>query len=181
MSKEFNFLQGQDITTHIDATGKPKNENTVIIDVREPDEYAKEHIEGSINIPLAKLQSFDFSPYQNATLIFHCKLGSRTKQAAHILANIPCKQAYCLDGGIEQWKQMGLPTQVNLKAPLELMRQVQIIVGLIILIGLGLAYVISSYFLLLPLFAGIGLLIAGFTGFCGMAKLLMMLPYNKSR
>ena len=182
MSEALTFLTDDKLLILIDSqTGKPKESNTIIIDVRAPDEYAKEHIADSHNIPLDALTFDRLAAYRNATIIFHCKLGHRTKQAANLLASIPCQQAYCLTGGIEQWKQANLPTQTNPKAPIEIMRQVQFIVGLMILIGLGLSLLISPYFLLLPLAAGLGLLAASFTGSCILAKALMWLPYNRPK
>ena len=80
-----------------------------------------------------------------------------------------------------QWKRCGLTTEVNRKAPLDIMRQVQIVVSLMVLIGVILSYAISPYFIILTIIAGLGLLIAGVTGYCGMANLLMMLPYNKPK
>ena len=64
----------------------------------------------------------------------------------------------------------------NTKAPIEIMRQVQIITGLMILI-----VIVSPYFIIITTFVGLGLLTAGVTGFCGMANLLMILPYNNKR
>ncbi len=60
------------------------------------------------------------------------------------------------------------------------MRQVQIIAGFLIVLGVALSYTVSKDFILLSGFVGLGLLVAGVTGFCGMANLLMLLPYNKN-
>lgn len=155
--------------------------DAVLIDIRSPSEYAREHISGSINIPLEDLKSMDEERFVDKTLIFYCKSGNRTKQAQTTLNRIKSKQQFCLEKGIEQWKDCGLPIDVNKKAPLELMRQVQIIAGLLILLGVVGGYLISPYFIWLTVLAGVGMLIAGVTGFCGMANLLMLLPYNKTK
>ena len=155
-------------------------ENITIIDVRTPSEHARAHIPSSINVPLDRLKKFDASKWRNKTLLFHCKSGNRTRQAEALIDSIPCQRSFCLKGGIEAWKKSGKETISNAKAPLELMRQVQIIAGIIILIGIVLAYLISPYFIIITAVAGLGLLTAGITGFCGMANLLMLLPYNKS-
>ena len=60
------------------------------------------------------------------------------------------------------------------------MRQVQIIVGLMVIFGIVLGLTISPYLSLISLFFDAGLLFAGISGFCGLASLLMFLPYNKS-
>lgn len=155
------------------------NEDFVIIDVRGPDEHAKEHIPGSINIPVDQLQKTDWSSFKDKTLLVHCRSGNRTTMAQPIIETIPAKRIYCLSGGIEQWKRCAQETVCDPKAPLPIMQQVQIVVGILIVAGVILAILISPYFLLLDLFVGLGLLLAGITGFCGMARVLMLLPYNK--
>lgn len=154
------------------------NNGTLVVDVREPDEYHREHIQGSKNIPLSALDKTDFSSETSRPVIFYCKLGSRTKSACQLLRATGFNKIYCLEGGIEQWKRCGLSVEGNKKSPLEIMRQMQIAVGSIILLGLLLSQVISTYFIVLPIIAGAGLLFAGITGYCGMAKLLMVMPWN---
>lgn len=62
---------------------------------------------------------------------------------------------------------------------LPLDRQVQLVVSSMILIGLLLYYFITPYGLFLPLMAGLGLMNAALTGWCGMAKLLAIMPWNQ--
>ena len=63
--------------------------------------------------------------------------------------------------------------------PLPLMRQVQIAAGSLALLGVILGYAVSSAFFLLSGFVGAGLILAGVTGFCGMARLLAIMPWNR--
>ena len=77
------------------------------------------------------------------------------------------------------WKQAGLITQEDTSQPLPLMRQVQIAAGLLTLCGVVLGFTLSSGFFLLSGFVGAGLLFAGLTGFCGMARLLKVMPWNR--
>ncbi|MEH0100947.1 thiosulfate sulfurtransferase YgaP, partial [Escherichia coli] len=77
------------------------------------------------------------------------------------------------------WKKAGLPVAVNKSQPLPLMRQVQIAAGGLILIGVVLGYTVNSGFFLLSGFVGAGLLFAGISGFCGMARLLDKMPWNQ--
>ena len=65
------------------------------------------------------------------------------------------------------------------KAPLEMMRQVQITAGLLVLIGVLLGYIVHPGFFGLSAFVGAGLTFAGTTGFCGMARLLQAAPWNR--
>jgi rhodanese-related sulfurtransferase len=153
--------------------------DVVIIDIREPMEYAREHIAGSINIPVAQLKDTDFSVWKDKIAVFYCQLGNRTHSAKDSLQHLNVKEIYCIQGGISAWKQCDLPVEVNRNAPIDVMRQVQIVAGLLVLIGTLFAYFVSPLFLLLSGFVGAGLVFAGLTGFCGMAKLLMWMPFNQ--
>ena len=65
------------------------------------------------------------------------------------------------------------------RQPLELQRQVQIGAGSLAFGGTLLGLLISPWFLVVPLFVGGGLILAGVTGFCGMARLLARAPWNR--
>jgi len=82
-------------------------------------------------------------------------------------------------GGIQAWKAAGLPVTEDKSQPLPLMRQVQIAAGGLILLGVVLGYGFSSGFFLLSALVGAGLTFAGITGFCGMARLLAVMPWNR--
>jgi rhodanese-related sulfurtransferase len=150
-----------------------------LIDVREPSEYASEHIPGAKLVPLSKFDSSEI-PNTHKKLILHCQSGHRSAQAAKKLLANGFEQVTHLQGGISAWKQAGYPTQVNKNAPISLMRQVQIVAGSLVLLGTLLGAFISPWFLILSGFVGAGLTFAGITGNCGLAMLLAKLPYNQS-
>ena len=159
-----------------------QQQGAVLIDIRSPDEYRREHIAGALLQPLPTLQAQGLPPEaQHAeTLIFHCKSGFRTQHAAPLLAQLASKQTvFIMEGGLEAWKQAGLPTVLNRAQPLEIMRQVQIVAGGLILLGAVLGWLLSPAFYALCAFVGAGLMVAGITGFCGMARLLAVMPWNK--
>ena len=60
----------------------------IILDVREPDEYADGHVRGAINMPPAKLMG-DLGELadvpKDAEIILYCRTGSRSNVAMHIL------------------------------------------------------------------------------------------------
>ena len=107
--------------------------------------------------------------------------GNRTAQAAEQLCRASAGEAYQLDGGLQAWKRAGLPVITDRKAPLPIMRQVQIAAGSLVLLGILLAVLASPWFMALSAFVGAGLIVAGITGFCGMASLLRHMPWNRSR
>jgi rhodanese-related sulfurtransferase len=98
--------------------------------------------------------------------------------AAQLASASPC-QAYLLEGGIEAWRKAGLPVIDDAKAPLEIMRQVQITAGLLVLTGVILSLTVAPAWIGLSAFVGAGLTFAGATGWCGMAKLLAVMPWNR--
>jgi hypothetical protein len=59
------------------------------------------------------------------------------------------------------------------------MRQVFIGAGGLVLGGVLLTHFVGYTFILVPLFVSLGLLVSGFTGWCGMALLLSKMPWNK--
>lgn len=151
----------------------------VLIDIREPDERAREWIPGSVAIPLSAWKSADLAPYRDKGVVVHCRSGNRTIINAPLFLEAGFASAAFLEGGIEGWKDAGMPVTQNKKAPLEIMRQVQIIAGSLACAG-GLAgYLADPVYALIPAFVGAGLLMAGVTGWCGMARLLGHMPWNK--
>ncbi len=150
-----------------------------LIDVRGAAEYAREHIDGAVNVPLDKLAAQSLPAVD--TLVFHCQSGMRTAQnAATLKQAAQGKSAYILDRGIQGWKAGGFDTVVNRSQPLDLMRQVQIGAGSLALLGALGGWLVSPWLYLLCGMVGVGLLLAGLTGFCGMARLLTLMPWNKS-
>jgi rhodanese-related sulfurtransferase len=146
-----------------------------LIDIREADEHARSRIPGAINAPLGSELTVTDAP----AVIFHCRSGMRTDaNAARLAAAAPC-EAFLLEGGIEAWRAAGLPVLTDAKAPLEIMRQVQITAGMLVLIGVALSLLVAPAWIGLSAFVGAGLTFAGATGWCGMAKLLAMMPWNR--
>lgn len=152
-----------------------------LIDIRAADEYAREHIPTATLLPLDKLtQGAMLNAQPNETIIFHCQAGSRTQNNASLLAAAAAPaQVKLLAGGIQAWRAAGLPVVEDKSQPLPLMRQVQIAAGVLILLGVILGYTANSGFFLLSGFVGAGLAFAGISGFCGMARLLAIMPWNR--
>ncbi|KGA34524.1 membrane protein [Pectobacterium brasiliense] len=158
------------------------DEGAVLIDIRQPEEYAREHIAQARLHPLNSSAGYVLPDdgKEGQVVIFHCLSGMRSEQNADLLAQaVSPATVFLLEGGMTAWKKAGFPTEVNRKQPIELMRQVQIVAGVLILGGVLLGYSVNSAFFLLSGFVGAGLLFAGITGFCGMARLLMKMPWNR--
>lgn len=150
-------------------------EGAALIDIRDADEHARSRIPGALNAPLGSELALGEAP----AVIFHCRSGMRTDaNAARLAAAAPC-EAYLLEGGIEAWRKAGLPVIADAKAPLEIMRQVQTTAGLLVLAGVILSLTVAPAWIGLSAFVGAGLTFAGVSGWCGMAKLLAIMPWNR--
>ena len=115
-------------------------------------------------------------------MIFHCRSGARTKgNAARLTGKVAgtC-DAYIVEGGLDAWKKAGLPVVVDRRQPLEIQRQVQLGAGSLALFGTLLGLILSPLFFIVPGFVGAGLMVAGITGFCGLARVLAKAPWNRA-
>ncbi len=152
----------------------------VMIDIREADEHAREHIPGARHHALSRIDQS--TPIRNGddVLIFHCRSGARTKGHAARLAALTSQcETYILEGGIDAWRNAGLPVALDRSQPIDIMRQVQIAAGSLVLLGVLLGAFVAQGFFALSGLVGAGLLLAGVSGFCGMARLLAAMPWNR--
>jgi rhodanese-related sulfurtransferase len=146
-----------------------------LIDVRGADEFARSRIPGAVNMPLDSLQPLT----GDAAVIFHCLTGNRTSVHHDKLA-IAAPGSFVMDGGLQAWKASGLSVQATRGQPIEIMRQVQITAGSLVLGGVILSQTVAPGFIWLSAFIGAGLVFAGTSGWCGMAKALKFLPWNRA-
>ncbi|MGO4572554.1 rhodanese family protein [Microvirga sp. 2TAF3] len=149
----------------------------ILVDIRETDEHARERIPGARHHALSQLP--DALPAPAGPVIFHCRSGNRTKINADRLAAAAACEAYILEGGIDAWKKAGLPILQDKHQPLEMMRQVQIAAGSLVVLGALLGTFVHPGFYALSGFVGAGLVFAGVTGTCGMARILSLAPWNR--
>lgn len=166
--------------TPTDLAASLKAKKLTLVDIREPDEYAREHIPGAISLPLSKLEAGHVNFETHGEIAFHCKSGMRTNSNCARLSQHVGGPAYVLTGGLDAWKKAGLAVAGNANAPIEIIRQVQITAGGLVLIGAGLAVFVHPAFIGLSAFVGAGLMFSGASGWCGMANLLALMPWNKS-
>jgi rhodanese-related sulfurtransferase len=153
------------------------DEGAILVDVRGPDEHARERIPDATNHPLDRLTTLD---ERDRIAIFHCRSGQRTAAHAAKLAAATTCEAYIVEGGIEAWKKAGLPIARDRSQPIEVQRQVQIAAGSLVLLGVVLGQIASPAFYAVSAFVGAGLTFAGISGSCGMARLLALMPWNRT-
>jgi rhodanese-related sulfurtransferase len=152
------------------------DKGAVPIDIRGADEHARECIPGARNCPVGELAKLDTTA---GPVIFYCRSGRRTAVNAERLAAAADCDAYILDGGIDAWKRSGLPVRENRSEPIEIQRQVQLAAGSLVLLGIVGGQLMHPAFYAVSGFVGAGLMFAGLSGWCGMAKLLEVMPWNR--
>jgi rhodanese-related sulfurtransferase len=154
-------------------------QSVTLIDVREPGEFAGEHIPGATLVALSQFDPRKIPQTENTQLVLYCRSGNRSAIAAQKLFDAGFESVTHLSCGIGAWKEAGYPTVTNQNAPISLMRQVQIVAGSLVLTGLVLGALVSPWFLLLSGFVGAGLMFSGVTDTCMLGMLLAKLPYNQ--
>jgi rhodanese-related sulfurtransferase len=76
-----------------------------LLDVREPDEYAEQNLNGVL-IPLGKVlngQIEEIEDWRDKEVIIHCRSGKRSFQACMILEQMGFSNVKNLEGGILAW------------------------------------------------------------------------------
>ncbi|MBL9033082.1 MAG: rhodanese family protein [Phycisphaerae bacterium] len=149
----------------------------VLVDVREADEHRHERIAGAVLVPLSKFRPEAIAHLPGQRIVIHCKSGRRGADACRMAADLG---ALNLAGGIEAWKREGLPVVRGGGVGISVLRQVQMVVGVMVLASVALGYLVHPGFLGIAAFFGAGLTFAGATGFCGLAAVLSAMPWNKA-
>ena len=162
---------------------KQQSEGATVIDVREPAEYRSGSIEGSVSIPLGQITGQQLSSHhsnQDEPVYIYCLKGVRGQKACEKLkAEHPSLNLFNLEGGISAWKDSGFSVTASNSKVLPLDRQVQITIGSAVLAGVLLSQSVNENFVWLSGFFGAGLLFAGISGFCGLARVMALMPWNK--
>jgi rhodanese-related sulfurtransferase len=149
-----------------------------LIDVRTVAEYTTMHAEGAINIPLDVFSDEKLTPYRGEGPIgLLCQGGFRAKTACQKLKDPT--NVLIVEGGIQAWEAAALPV-VHGKATISLERQVRIIAGLLVFLGVCLGSFVHPAGLFIAGFVGVGLTFAGITDTCAMAILLAKCPWNQT-
>jgi rhodanese-related sulfurtransferase len=95
-----------------DAATRP-----LIVDVREPNEFAEERIEGSVLIPLSQFADRHDELPRDQPLLMQCHTGSRSSSATMFLLQRGWTDVRNLDGGIVAWMRDGLPVRTGPPEP----------------------------------------------------------------
>jgi rhodanese-related sulfurtransferase len=102
------MLTGSPVIPEIDVeTLECRSAETMVLDVREPEEYEQGHVPGAINLPQADLASrLDELP-RHRPLVLICRSGARSLRAAQFLRQVGFEQLANVQGGTLAWRAAG--------------------------------------------------------------------------
>ena len=149
-----------------------------LIDVRSPGEYRAVHAEGARSMPLDTLDELALAslPGEGPVYVI-CQSGARSSRACQALAHTDL-DLISIEGGTEAWDRAGLPV-VRGSGTIIIERQVHIVAGLLVLLGVGLGFGVAPGWFGLSAFVGAGLTFAGITNTCAMGLILARMPWNR--
>lgn len=164
--------------TPLEAKAWLDRNEAVLLDVREAAEYKATHIPGSHWIPLGQISAARLPRGHHKKILIHCQAGKRGEKACTtLMAEQSDLDVYNIEGGLNAWAAAGLPMQTGTVLPLN--RQVQVAVGLLLVLFTVAGFGVHPVFHILAGLMGPGLINAGVTGWCGMAMVLAKMPWNR--
>jgi sulfur-carrier protein adenylyltransferase/sulfurtransferase len=92
-----------------DAFAATRRGEGVLIDIREPWENEQTRIPGALLIPLGEIPERLAEIPEDRDVYIHCRRGGRSSRAAEYLRGHGRPRAINVAGGIEAWKEAGLP------------------------------------------------------------------------
>ncbi|MEE8469062.1 MAG: rhodanese-like domain-containing protein [Planctomycetota bacterium] len=163
--------------------GDSLHPDTLVLDVRTSVEFREAHIPGSTNMPLGDIKHRAQAVLGGAAterIALVCQTGSRAASACQELRKSGILgDLHVLDGGLASWREAGLPV-VRGKKVVSLERQVRIVAGALIVLGVLLGFLLHPGFFGFSALVGAGLVFAGVTDTCGMALMLAKMPWNRA-
>ncbi len=87
------------------------DENTLVLDVREGNEYTTGHINHAVQIPMSKLKERigELEKHKNKQVLAYCRSGSRSNYACKLLKKSGFENVHNLSGGVMAWSSANLP------------------------------------------------------------------------
>ncbi|MBU1924538.1 MAG: MBL fold metallo-hydrolase, partial [Candidatus Omnitrophica bacterium] len=154
-----------------------KDPQVKLLDVRSPLEFAQVHIKDAISVPIDMLAAKinDLAQSKQRYIVF-CRTGNRSPMAADMLMQSGIHGVKVMQGGMTRWQKDGLPV-IKGEGGISLERQVRLIAGSVVLLGILLSWFAHWVLIFIPVFISCGLIYSGISDNCLMGMLLMKLPY----
>ena len=173
--------QGRNMTTIKQVQPQDLNADDLILDVRMPMERAEISLDKPfLAVELSELDCKKFIESNHLDgkkcLNVLCRTGHRATEACEMFQKSGFENVAVIAGGIDNAKHC-CPIIQSKRMSME--RQVRIVAGSLVVFGVILGACVHPAFYILSAFIGTGLVFAGITNWCGMAKLLQYMPWNK--
>ncbi|MBC7780180.1 MAG: rhodanese-like domain-containing protein [Proteobacteria bacterium] len=112
------LIHGTNDVSVTDAVRLINQKDALLIDVRDPVEYAAGHIPQARNVPAAQLKDRlkELEKFKTKPVIVHCRNGQRSGAATSALRQAGFTEAVKLRDGLTAWEQANLPIQKGAKA-----------------------------------------------------------------
>jgi rhodanese-related sulfurtransferase len=97
----------------LEATRLMNLSGTLVLDVREADEFAAGHLPKARHIPLKELEARlpELAKFKDKPVIVTCRTGARSNAAGRALRKAGFTQVHNLKGGVPAWQQASLPVE----------------------------------------------------------------------
>ena len=111
----YNYIkpQGSRNYTSLDTDSAKEmledNQNVVLIDIRNRDEYNVEHLRDAKNIPLDQLDKRHEKLPRDKDIVVYCQTGGKSIRAIRKLEVAGFSQLYHMHEGLRGWKKAGYP------------------------------------------------------------------------
>ncbi|MGE3690208.1 MAG: rhodanese-like domain-containing protein [Novosphingobium sp.] len=83
----------------------------LVVDVREPNEFAQGHIPGAVNLPLSQFSPDRLPEHDGRKLVLNCLGGKRSGQALELCGIAQSAVDTHLAGGFNAWTEARLPVE----------------------------------------------------------------------
>lgn len=106
------MVQGRSSGPALDTLGATRlinDTHAIVLDVREPGEFAAGHLPNARNIPLGELDKRVGDLPAGKPVLVCCASGTRSGRAISLLRKAGHEQVFNLAGGVQAWRQAGLP------------------------------------------------------------------------
>lgn len=86
--------------------------SALVLDVREPDEFAQGHLQGARNVPLSQLSARlkELEKFRDKPVLVVCERGRRANAAAKLLKEQSFTALNVLKGGMQAWIEAKMPS-----------------------------------------------------------------------
>jgi rhodanese-related sulfurtransferase len=157
------------------------HQNLTVLDVRSAAEFESMHIRGSYNVPLPLLSEHtdELAQRLGSRVVLVCQSGVRAEQARQRLGEAGIGTAFVLTGGVPGFAAAGGDV-VRGRARWDLERQVRLVAGSLVVLGLAGGRFVSPKVRMLAGAIGAGLTFSAATNTCAMGTALSAMPWNRA-